>query len=64
MSYSATICFKTIKEGEMYSFFKKIKDTCKEKFDEYGNIFELEKVFENGYVPRHRKKKYESEGGE
>ena len=34
MSYSATICFKTIKEGELYSFFKKIKDTCKEKFDD------------------------------
>lgn len=34
MSYSATINFKTIKEGELYAFFKKIKDTCKEKFDE------------------------------
>lgn len=34
MSYSATICFKTIKEGELYAFFKKIKDTCKEKFDD------------------------------
>lgn len=34
MSYSATINFKTIKEGELYAFFKKIKDTCKDKFDE------------------------------
>ena len=34
MSYSATICFKTVKEGELYAFFKKIKDTCKEKFDD------------------------------
>lgn len=37
MSYSATICFKTVKEGELYAFFKKIKDTCKEKFDEIAN---------------------------
>lgn len=34
MSYYAPISFKTIKEGELYSFFKKIKDTCKEKFDD------------------------------
>jgi hypothetical protein len=34
MSYSAQINFKVIKEGELYAFFKKIKDTCKEKFDE------------------------------
>lgn len=34
MSYSATINFKTVKEGELYAFFKKIKDTCKEKFDD------------------------------
>ena len=34
MSYSATICFKTLKEGEVYAFLKKIKDICKEKFDE------------------------------
>lgn len=34
MSYSATINFKTIKEGELYAFFKKIKDTCKDKFDD------------------------------
>jgi hypothetical protein len=34
MSYSATICFKTVKENEIYSFLKKIKDTCKKKFDE------------------------------
>lgn len=34
MSYSATICFKTVKENELYPFLKKIKDTCKEKFDE------------------------------
>lgn len=34
MSYNATINFKTVKEGEIYPFLKKIKDTCKEKFDE------------------------------
>lgn len=34
MSYNATIHFKTVKEGEIYPFLKKIKDTCKEKFDE------------------------------
>lgn len=34
MSYSATINFKIIKQGELYAFFKKIKDTCKEKFDD------------------------------
>lgn len=34
MSYSATINFKTVKEGELYAFLKKIKDTCKEKFEE------------------------------
>lgn len=34
MSYSATINFKTVKEGELYAFLKKIKDTCKENFDE------------------------------
>ena len=34
MSYNATINFKTVKEGELYAFLKKIKDTCKEKFDE------------------------------
>lgn len=34
MSYSATINFKTVKEGELYEFLKKIKDTCKEKFAE------------------------------
>lgn len=34
MSYSATICFKTVKESELYSFLKKIKDTCKTKFDD------------------------------
>ena len=34
MSYSATINFKTVKESELYAFLKKIKDTCKEKFDE------------------------------
>jgi len=33
---------------------KKFKN---KKFGEYGNIFELEKVFESGYVPKHRKKK-------
>lgn len=34
MSYSATICFKTVKGNELYSFLKKIKDACKEKFDD------------------------------
>ena len=34
MSYSATINFKTVKEGELYDFLKQIKDACKEKFDE------------------------------
>jgi hypothetical protein len=33
---------------------KKFKN---KKFGEYGNIFDLEKVFESGYVPKHRKKK-------
>lgn len=37
MSYSAQINFKVIKEGELYAFFKKIKDTCKEKFDEIAD---------------------------
>ncbi len=32
MSYSATINFKTIKEGELYDFLKKIKDACKSNF--------------------------------
>lgn len=34
MSYYAPISFKTIKEGELYAFLKKIKDTCKEKIDD------------------------------
>lgn len=34
MSYSATINFKTVKEGELYGFLNQIKDACKEKFDE------------------------------
>lgn len=34
MSYSAEINFKTVKEGELYAFFKQIKDACKAKFDE------------------------------
>lgn len=34
MSYSATINFKTIKEGELYAFFKQLKDACKDKFEE------------------------------
>lgn len=34
MSYFAPISFKTIREGELYGFFKKIKDTLKEKFNE------------------------------
>lgn len=34
MSYSATINFKMVKEGELYAFLKHIKDACKSKFDE------------------------------
>ena len=34
MSYSATICFKTVKGDDLYPFLKKIKDTCKENFDD------------------------------
>lgn len=34
MSYYAQINFKVIKEGELYAFLKKIKGTCKEKFNE------------------------------
>lgn len=34
MSYSATICFKIVREGEIYDFLKQIKDHCKEKFNE------------------------------
>lgn len=32
---------------------KKFKN---KKFGEYGNVFDLEKVFESGYVPKHRGK--------
>lgn len=32
MSYRAEINFKTIKEGELYAFFKQLKDACKDKF--------------------------------
>lgn len=32
---------------------KKFKNA---KFGEYGNVFDLEKVFEGGYVPNHRKR--------
>ena len=34
-----------------------MKKLCTKKFGEYGNIFELEKVFESGYVPKHRVRK-------
>ena len=34
MSYSATICFKAVREGEIYDFLKQIKDACKEKLEE------------------------------
>ena len=34
MSYSATINFKIVKEGELYGFLKQIKDACKSKFNE------------------------------
>ena len=33
-----------------------MKNFCNKKFGEYGNVFELEKVFESGYVPKRRKK--------
>lgn len=33
MSYYAPISFKTIDEGSLYAFFKKIKDSCKEKME-------------------------------
>lgn len=33
-----------------------MKKLCNQKFGEYGNIFELEKVFEIGYVPKHKAK--------
>ncbi len=42
MSYSATINFKTVREGELYDFLKRIKDACKAKFDE---IAEDEYIF-------------------
>jgi hypothetical protein len=32
---------------------KKFKNN---KFGEYGNVFDLEKLFESGYVPIHRKR--------
>lgn len=34
-----------------------MKKLCNKKFGEYGNIFALEKVFESGYVPKHRVRK-------
>lgn len=34
MSYRAEINFKTIKEGELYAFFKQLKDACKDKFEQ------------------------------
>lgn len=34
MSYNAEINFKTIKEGELYAFFKQLKDACKDKFEQ------------------------------
>lgn len=34
MSYSATINFKTIPEGELFQFFTHIKQMCKEKMDD------------------------------
>ena len=33
---------------------KPMKKLCNKKFGEYGNVFDLEKVFESGYVPKHR----------
>ena len=34
-----------------------MKNFKNNKFGEYGNVFELEKVFESGFVPKHRNKK-------
>ena len=33
---------------------KPMKKLCNKKLGEYGNVFDLEKVFESGYVPKHR----------
>lgn len=33
-----------------------MKNFCNKKYGEYGNVFELEKVFESGYIPKHRRK--------
>ena len=33
-----------------------MKKFSNKKFGEYGNVFALEKVFESGYIPKHRKK--------
>ena len=53
--YSAAdkICFDNCTQdtGNKYS--------C--KFGEYGNVFELEKVFESGYVPKRRNKRSDTE---
>lgn len=34
MSYSATICFKTVKHKELYKFFSSLKAFCKANFDQ------------------------------
>lgn len=34
MSYSATICFKTVKHKELYKFFGSLKAFCKANFDQ------------------------------
>ena len=34
MSYSATICFKTIKYKELYNFFGSLKAFCRANFDQ------------------------------
>jgi hypothetical protein len=33
---------------------KPMKKFKNKKFGEYGNVFDLEKVFESGYIPKHR----------
>lgn len=51
MSYSAQINFKTVREGELYGFLRKIKDACKSKFDEIaGDDFIFMPSIKNDYM--------------
>ena len=38
-----------------------MKNFKNNKFGEYGNVFDLEKVFESGYVPKHRNRRANDE---